>query len=226
MQARILLAEDNDHLREVLSDSLEDQGYIVEAAENGSVAWALFQENTFDLVLLDVMMPEMDGFELCKKIREQEDTPILFITARVQEEDQIYGYRLGADDYIVKPFSLPVLHAKCQVVLERSGRGNTVKHKWLEAGELRINLNTRQVYLADKEVSMQQLDYRLLCYMVQNQDRVFTREQLLLKIWGFDYEGNDRSVDTHIKKLRRALGKHRYYIKTVVKQGYKFSTEE
>lgn len=222
MNTRILLAEDNDNLREVLSDFLEDQGYNVDFAENGVLAWELFQENHYDLILLDVMMPEMDGFELCEKIRGQEDVPILFITARVQEQDQLYGYRIGADDYIVKPFSLPVLLAKCKVILDRRNPGITDGIHTLETGAIKVNPNTHQVFCDDAEITLQALDYEMLCYFMQNPGRIFTREQLLLKIWGYDYEGSDRSVDTHVKKLRQALGKYGAYIKTVVKAGYKF----
>ena len=114
---KILLAEDNDNLREIVSDYIESNGFQVVSAENGLEAWEIFETEKFDLILLDVMMPKMDGFELCKKIREIESTPILFLTARVQEEDQLRGYNLGADDYILKPFSLPVLLAKCNVIL-------------------------------------------------------------------------------------------------------------
>ena len=222
MNTRILLAEDNDNLREVLTDYLEDQGYEVDSAENGILAWEAFQEHHYDLILLDVMMPEMDGFELCKNIRRQEDVPILFLTARVQEQDQLYGYRIGADDYIVKPFSLPVLLAKCKVILDRRNPCATAGVNILEAGGIKINPDTRQVFCDENEVSLQALDYEMLCYFMHNPGRIFTREQLLLKIWGYDYEGNDRSVDTHIKKLRKALGKYGTYIKTVVKAGYKF----
>lgn len=219
-----MLAEDNDNLREVMCDYLTDNGYVVDAATDGMDAWLLFQENKYDLVLLDVMMPHMDGFEVCEKIRQQESVPILFITAKVQEQDQLKGYSLGADDYIVKPFSLPVLLAKCKVTLGRRG-GVDLSTKSLIAGGIEIKLDTREVSVDGKVVSLQALDYEMLCYFMNNQGRIFSREQLLLKLWGYDYEGSDRAVDTHVKKLRKQLGKKGKYIKTVVKVGYKFEVE-
>ncbi|MBR3646032.1 MAG: response regulator transcription factor [Lachnospiraceae bacterium] len=213
---RILLAEDNDSLRELISDYLTDKGYDVAQAADGLEGWELIQQEKFDLILLDVMMPRMDGFELCKKIREIESVPILFLTAKIQEQDQLTGYRLGADDYILKPFSLPVLYAKCQVILDR----NKVMGDWIETGHIRLNEAQRKVLASGKEIKLQSLDFELLNYLMNNRGRILTREQILVKLWGYDYEGSDRAVDTHIKKLRKALGNDGNVIKTVIKQGY------
>lgn len=221
MSYKILLAEDNESLREVLTDYLSDNGFCVDVAEDGLVAWTLFQENKYDLVLLDVMMPEMDGFEVCRNIRTQEDVPILFLTAKVQEQDQLTGFSVGADDYIVKPFSLAVLLAKCNVILERRN-GNATGGRILEGGAIKINLDTHEVFLNGKPVELQALDYEMLCYFASNPGRTFTRDQLLTKLWGYDYDGSDRAVDTHVKKLRKQLGKYGSCIKTVIKTGYKF----
>lgn len=215
---RILLAEDNRYMRELLKDFLDENGFETDTAANGLEAWEMFQTRKYHLILLDVMMPEMDGFTLCRKIREREDVPLLFLTARVQEEDQLRGYRLGADDYILKPFSLPVLAAKCRAILERNCRGGN----WLEIGGIRINPDQRQVICDGEPVVLQSLDFDLLYYFMKNPGRVLTREQILLKLWGYDYSGSDRSVDTHVKKLRRALGKYGKYIRTMVKLGYMF----
>lgn len=215
---RILLAEDNRYMRELLKDFLDENGFETDTAANGLEAWEMFQTREYHLILLDVMMPEMDGFTLCRKIREREDVPLLFLTARVQEEDQLRGYRLGADDYILKPFSLPVLAAKCRAILERNCRGGN----WLEIGGIRINPDQRQVICDGEPVVLQSLDFDLLYYFMKNPGRVLTREQILLKLWGYDYSGSDRSVDTHVKKLRRALGKYGKYIRTMVKLGYMF----
>ena len=213
---RILLAEDNDSLRELISDYLTDKGYDVAQAADVLEGWELIQQEKFDLILLDVMMPRMDGFELCKKIREIESVPILFLTAKIQEQDQLTGYRLGADDYILKPFSLPVLYAKCQVILDR----NKVMGDWIETGHIRLNEAQRKVLASGKEIKLQSLDFELLNYLMNNRGRILTREQILVKLWGYDYEGSDRAVDTHIKKLRKALGNDGNVIKTVIKQGY------
>ena len=213
---KILLAEDNDSLREVVSDYLCDKGFDIVQAADGLEAWDKFMQEKFDLVLLDVMMPGMDGFELCKKIREIESVPILFLTAKIQEQDQLTGYKLGADDYILKPFSLPVLYAKCCVILDR----NNILSDWVEAGNIRLNNTQRKVEVKGKEIKLQSLDFELLEYFMNNPGRILSRDQILVKLWGYDYEGSDRAVDTHIKKLRKALGDEGNAIKTVIKKGY------
>ena len=148
----------------------------MEAKADGLSAWEAMQEMDFQLVLLDIMMPEMDGFELCRRIREKENVPILFLTARVQEEDQLRGYRLGADDYIMKPFSLPVLLAKCRVILERMNYTG----EWLEAGAIRLSPGTHCLSVGGDQVELQTLDFQLLQYFMQNQGRALSREQILV----------------------------------------------
>lgn len=217
---RILLAEDNDSLRELVHDYLVRNGFEVEAKADGLSAWEVLQERDFQLVLLDVMMPEMDGFELCRRIREKENVPILFLTARVQEEDQLRGYRLGADDYIMKPFSLPVLLAKCRAILDRMNYTGD----WLEAGAIRLSSGAHCLSVDGEQIELQTLDFQLLQYFMQNPGRALSREQILVKVWGYDYEGSERSVDTHVKNLRKALGKYGKYIRTIVKVGYVFET--
>ena len=219
---RILIAEDNDNLREVMTDYLTDNGFTVVAAADGAQAWDVFQSGSYQLVILDVMMPAMSGFDVCRRIRAKEDVPILFLTARVQEKDQLLGYELGADEYITKPFSLPVLAAKCKAVIERA-KGRAMSGDVIEAGELTVNQVTRKVYVSGRETELQALDCDLLVYFLANRGRVLSREQILDRIWGFDYDGSDRVVDTHIKKLRKALGAGGRHIETVVKQGYRFS---
>ncbi|MBR5712347.1 MAG: response regulator transcription factor [Lachnospiraceae bacterium] len=218
---RILLAEDNDNLREVMTDYLSDNGFEVVAAADGQRAWEAFCESSFRLVLLDVMMPGLNGFEVCRRIRAREDVPILFLTARVQEEDQLQGYALGADEYIVKPFSLPVLVAKCRAVLERAA-GRAMTDAVISVDGLSVNSVTGKVTADGAEVELPALDYRLLRYFLANRGRILSREQILDRIWGMDYEGSDRVVDTHVKKLRRALGEQGRHIETVIKEGYRF----
>lgn len=217
---RILLAEDNDSLRELVHDYLVRNGFEVEAKADGLSAWEALQERDFQLVLLDVMMPELDGFELCRRIREKENVPILFLTARVQEADQLRGYRLGADDYIMKPFSLPVLLAKCRAILDRMNYTGD----WLEAGAIRLSSGAHCLSVDGEEIELQTLDFQLLQYFMQNPGRALSREQILVKVWGYDYEGSERSVDTHVKNLRKALGRYGKYIRTIVKVGYIFET--
>ncbi|MBP5355120.1 MAG: response regulator transcription factor [Lachnospiraceae bacterium] len=218
---RILLAEDNNGLREVMTDYLSDNGFTVDAVADGMSAWDAFCEHDYRLVLLDVMMPKMNGFDVCRRIRAKEDVPILFLTARVQEEDQLLGYSLGADEYIVKPFSLPVLVAKCKAILERAA-GRTMTENVFTMEGLSVNFVTCKATVDGRDIDLQALDYRLLRYFIANRGRVLTREQILDRIWGLDYEGSDRVVDTHIKKLRKALGSYGSHIETVIKEGYRF----
>lgn len=222
---RILLAEDNDNLREVVTDYLTGQGYKVDGRADGAGALEAFYENRYQLVLLDVMMPKMNGFEVCRRIRAKEDVPILFLTARVQEQDQLLGYSLGADEYIVKPFSLPVLAAKCKAILERAA-GRVMSDDLCTDGELTVNFATRKVSVAGREIELQSLDFDLLRYFLANRGRVLSREQILDRIWGFDYDGSDRVVDTHIKKLRKALGSAGGNIETVIKRGYRYVSSD
>ena len=218
---RILLAEDNDNLREVMTDYLSDNGFAVDAVADGMAAWEAFCGNDYRLVLLDVMMPKMNGFDVCRRIRAKEDVPVLFLTARVQEEDQLLGYSLGADEYIVKPFSLPVLVAKCRAILERAA-GRAMAENVFTMGGLTVNFVTGRANVDGRDIELQALDYRLLRYFIANRGRVLTREQILDRIWGLDYDGSDRVVDTHIKKLRKALGRYGSHIETVIKEGYRF----
>ena len=222
---RILLAEDNDNLREVVTDYLTGQGYEVDGRADGAGALEAFYENRYQLVLLDVMMPKMNGFEVCRRIRAKEDVPILFLTARVQEQDQLLGYSLGADEYIVKPFSLPVLAAKCKAILERAA-GRVMSDDLCTDGELTVNFATRKVSVAGREIELQSLDFDLLRYFLANRGRILSREQILNRIWGFDYDGSDRVVDTHIKKLRKALGSAGGNIETVIKRGYRYVSSD
>ena len=216
---RILLAEDNDNLRELITDFLSEHGFEVDAAADGEEAWEAVQTKSYQLILLDVMLPGMDGFTLCRKIRERESVPVLFLTARVLEEDQLRGYELGADDYILKPFSLRVLLAKCQAVLERYQHGR--KKPGQQSGIWK-NEERQQFFCDGKSVELQSLDYRLLSYFFQNPNRILTREQIILKLWGYEYAGNDRAVDTHVKNVRKALGEYGSCIRTIVKKGYIF----
>ena len=183
---KILLAEDHDNLREIIEDYLVVHGYVVESFDNGEDAYYSFLTESYDLVLLDVMMPKMDGFTLCKKIREKEEIPILFITAKVQEVDQLKGYELGCDDYIIKPFSLPVLLAKCNAIMNRK------HYKFLEKGILKLNTREKQAYLNNKNLNLKIIDYKILEYFIKNPNQILSREQILLKVWGFDYKGQER----------------------------------
>lgn len=226
MKATILLAEDERDMREVLCDyfTAKSGGELtVISAPDGNTALHLIETQPFDLLLLDIMLPGTDGFALCRAAREQGEAPILFITAREDEQDKLHGYGLGADDYVVKPFSLAVLYAKVQALLRRV-RG-------LNAGDLLtadgISLDPARgtVTAGGRPINLPPKEFALLRVLMERINRVLTRDELLTLAWGWDFDGSDRVVDSHIKKLRRALGTHADCIKTVVKRGYKLEVD-
>ena len=222
MKATILLAEDERDMREVLCDYFMAKSggeLTMISAPDGNTALHLIETQPFDLLLLDIMLPGTDGFALCRAAREQGDAPVLFVTAREDEQDKLHGYGLGADDYVVKPFSLAVLYAKAQALLRRS-RGMTAAEV-LRAGELELDPARGTVTADGQRIDLPPKEFALLRALMERKNRVLTRDELLDLAWGWDYDGTDRVIDGHIKKLRRALGKHAECIKTVVKRGYK-----
>lgn len=226
MKATILLAEDERDMREVLCDyfTAKSGGELTMiSAPDGNTALHLIETQPFDLLLLDIMLPGTDGFALCRAAREQGDAPVLFVTAREDEQDKLYGYGQGADDYVVKPFSLAVLYAKAQALLRRS-RGMTAAEV-LRAGELELNPARGTVTADGQRIDLPPKEFALLRALMERKNRVLTRDELLDLAWGWDYDGTDRVIDGHIKKLRRALGKHADCIKTVVKRGYKLEVD-
>lgn len=226
MKATILLAEDERDMREVLCDyfTAKSGGELTMiSAPDGNTALHLIETQPFDLLLLDIMLPGTDGFALCRAAREQGDAPVLFVTAREDEQDKLHGYGLGADDYVVKPFSLAVLYAKAQALLRRS-RGMTAAEV-LRAGELVLDPARGTVTADGQRIDLPPKEFALLRALMERKNRVLTRDELLDLAWGWDYDGTDRVIDGHIKKLRRALGKHADCIKTVVKRGYKLEVD-
>ena len=226
MKATILLAEDERDMREVLCDyfTAKSGGELtVISAPDGNTALHLIETQPFDLLLLDIMLPGTDGFALCRAAREKGDAPVLFVTAREDEQDKLHGYGLGADDYVVKPFSLAVLYAKAQALLRRS-RGMTAAEV-LRAGALELNPARGTVTADGQRIDLPPKEFALLRALMERKNRVLTRDELLDLAWGWDYDGTDRVIDGHIKKLRRALGKHADCIKTVVKRGYKLEVD-
>ena len=226
MKATILLAEDERDMREVLCDyfTAKSGGELTMiSAPDGNTALHLIETQPFDLLLLDIMLPGTDGFALCRAAREQGDAPVLFVTAREDEQDKLYGYDQGADDYVVKPFSLAVLYAKAQALLRRS-RGMTAAEV-LRAGALELKPARGTVTADGQRIDLPPKEFALLRALMERKNRVLTRDELLDLAWGWDYDGTDRVIDGHIKKLRRALGKHADCIKTVVKRGYKLEVD-
>ena len=220
MDCKILIAEDEPRLREVLCDYFKSRGEVPVEAADGAQALALSEEGDFDAVLLDIMMPELDGLSVCRALRRTKDVPIIFLTALSDEEDKLLGYELGADDYVTKPFSLTLLYAKTMALIRRS-RGDLLTNDRLSAGGITLELSTRRVFAGRRELSLTPKEFALLSCLMRNRNMVMSREQLLVKCWGYDYEGESRAVDTHIRRLRDKLGDCAGCIKTVIKAGYK-----
>lgn len=217
---KILVCDDEIKIRETFSDYLSAKGFAVTLAQNGEEAVRMTETDDFDLIILDVMMPGMNGLEACKIIRRKTDTPILFLSALGEEQDILDGFRNGCDDYIVKPFPMSVLTEKCNVMIKRF-KGNSLQDKISLSG-IKLDKRTRQVTIDNTIIELSNKTFLLLKLLMENNGTVLTREQILTKIWGWDFDGDERVVDTHIKKLRKALGEKAVLIKTVIGGGYSF----
>lgn len=223
MEKKVLLVEDDDGLREVITDYFEHDGFIVEGASSGLMALELWEKDKYNLALLDLMLPEIDGFSLCRRLRKTSDIPIIIITARDDEEDKIIGYELGADDYVTKPFSVKVLLAKSQNLIKRAkGAIGEETGNILAGAGIRVELLSRNVTIDGQRIELSPKEYDLLVALMENKSRIMTREMLLAKVWGYDYFGDSRAVDTHIRRLRSKMGSKAAHIGTRVKVGYKF----
>ena len=220
MNNKILVVEDEAKLREVLCDYFSSKGDFPTEASNGVQALDLIDKTAFDAVLLDIMMPELDGLSVCRAVRRTNDIPIIFLTALSDEEDKLLGYELGADDYVTKPFTMSVLYAKTTALIKRNQR-NMLAGDRMEVSGITLVLSARKVFIGKKEILLTPKEYALLRCLMQNRIMVMSREQLLVKCWGYDYEGESRAVDTHIKRLREKLGERAACIKTVIKAGYR-----
>ena len=216
----ILIVEDEPDIQELLRAYLRDAGYSTAVAGDGASALALFQSGSFDLVLLDVLLPKIDGFGVCEQIRRQSQVPILMLTALDGEEQQLRGFGLDVDDYVTKPFSMPVLLEKIRVILRRSGGAAESR---LRYRDLVMDLDTREAALDGRPLDLTAREFELLRTFLAAPGRVFTREMLLSRLWGYDFFGDERVVDSHIKNLRHKLG--RDYIETVRGVGYRAAKE-
>lgn len=222
MDKTILLVEDEIKIRNIVKSYLNEDGFNVYEAEDGEIGLELFYENKIDLIVLDVMMPNLDGYSMCKKIREISDVPIIFLTARSEEYDKLYGFEIRGDDYITKPFSPKVLVAKIKMLISRYDGTVIGDQNIISIGDIRVNMLTRLVDIDDRSVDLSPKEFELLLYFIRNRGIVLEREKILNNVWGYDYDGNERVVDTHVKKLRKQLGELSFYIKTVFGVGYKF----
>lgn len=221
MRYHLLLVEDDSEIREIISDyflSITENDFSVDMASDGEKGMELLYENTYDLVMLDIMLPLCDGFELCRQIRQDDDTPVIFLTARGREEDFLNGYKMGCDDYITKPFSLSVLYAKVMALLKRS-KGFVLSQE-IVCGRITLRPAQSVIMVDNTELTLPPKEYSMLKYLMEHKGQVISRETLLIKIWGYEYEGRGRVVDDHIRKLRKSLGPAANQIKTVITKGY------
>ena len=226
MVFKLLLVEDDAEIREIITDYFIQKSngdFKIDWAKTGNEGQQKIVEDEYDLILLDVMLPEVDGFTICRELRKNSDVPIIFITARHTENERLHGYHLGCDDYVTKPFSLAELYAKVNALLRRSK--GMVRNEIMVAGSIKLDPYRCTVFLNDKEVILAPKEFSILKILMDNPSKVVSRESLLIKIWGYDFEGNDRVVDNHVKKLRKALGSASTQIKTVFKRGYKLEVQ-
>lgn len=216
---KLLIVDDEYNIREVVREYALINGYEVFEAEDGLQAIELVEKNDFDCVILDVMMPKLDGFSACKQIKKMKQIPIIMLSARQEEYDKLFGFELGVDDYVIKPFSPKELMARVKVVIERSKGPETVT---ISFGGLTIDAEGRSVFVDGEKANLTPKEIDLLLYLVKNKNIALSREKLLTEVWDYDYFGDDRTVDTHIKMLRHNLKSYRDYIVTVRGMGYKF----
>lgn len=219
---KILIVDDELLIREVIKEYCVHEGYLVFEADDGQKAIDIISKEEIDCVILDVMMPHLDGFSACKEIKKSKDIPIIILSARSQEFDKLYGFDLGIDDYVVKPFSPKELIARIKAVLNRSKKAEDV----YRYEDLMIDFKSRFVTIEGKEIFLTPKQYELLHYFIKNKNTALSREQILNQVWGYDFFGDDRTIDSHIKILRNSLGKYRDLIVTVRGMGYKFAPKE
>ncbi len=224
--SKLLVVDDESKIRAVIREYSEFEGYEVDEASDGMEALGMVKLNDYDLIIMDVMMPKLDGFSCCKEIRKVKDTPIIMLSARGEEYDKLFGFELGVDDYVVKPFSPKELMARVNAIINRRNSGPAAAKAEpdgvLTFDGLEINIPARQVKVDGEKIELTPKEYELLFYMVENKNIALSRDKLLSDVWGYDFFGDDRTVDTHIKNLRNNLGKYRDFIVTLRGVGYKF----
>lgn len=220
--AKILIVDDEQKIREVIREYSEFNGHETAEASDGMTAVGLCKLNDYDLIIMDIMMPKLDGFSACKEIKKIKDIPVIMLSARSEEYDKLFGFELGIDDYVVKPFSPKELMARVNAVLTRRNSGTAPVYQTYTFEGLSINIAARVVTVDGEKVELTPKEYDLLFYLVENKNIALSRDKLLSDIWGYDFFGDDRTIDTHIKNLRNNLGKYRDYIVTLRGVGYKF----
>lgn len=224
MKKTILVVEDEDILREIVKDYLMDAGFNVMEAGDGNEAIAIYEEEEVHLIILDIMLPDLDGWSVCKRIRKTSNVPIIMLTARADEDDTLLGFELGADDYVTKPFSPPILLARVKRLIQSRYAKNEIMpdENTLLIDGIQVHFPTRTVNIDGDHVNLTYTEFEILTYLMKNEGIIITREQLIQKIWGYEFAGDDRTINSHIRNLRHKLGKKADCIVTVIRVGYKF----
>ena len=218
---KILVIDDESRMRKLVRDFLSEKGYEVLEASNGEEAMDIFySDKEIGLLILDVMMPKMDGWEVCREVRKTSKVPIIMLTAKADERDELLGFELGVDEYVTKPFSPKILVARVEAILRRSNMGNN--DGIITVGDIRMDKNAHEVFVGDKPIELSFKEFELLAYFIENQGIALSRERILNNVWNYDYFGDARTIDTHVKKLRNKMGEQGKYIKTIWGMGYKF----
>lgn len=221
---QILVVDDEERIRTLIQKYAQFEGHTVCEAANGLEAVELCRQRAFDLIIMDIMMPELDGFSAVREIRKTASTPVIMLSARGEEYDKIHGFELGVDDYVVKPFSPKELMMRVDAIMKRSGRGGDSGHDVYESSGLLVDFTARKVLIDGENVEMSPKEYDLLFYLVKNRGIALTREKLICEVWGYDFYGDARTLDTHIKLLRKSLGRFSDRIVTLRGVGYRFES--
>ena len=222
---KILVADDEQNIRELIKKYAKYEGFEVDDASNGLEVIEKAKDNEYDIIIMDIMMPELDGFSAVREIRKFSDIPVIVLSARGEEYDKLHGFELGIDDYVVKPFSPKELMMRINAVLLRTKRTKKVDNDVVKYNELVIDQEARIVYINKQRIDMTPKEYNLLLYLMKNQNVAVTREQLLSNIWGYEFFGDDRTLDTHMKLLRKKIGEYGKNIITIRGVGYRFETK-
>lgn len=220
MKRNLLIVEDDKQIRRMIKLYFEDENYNCLEAEDGLTAQMIFQTESIDIVFLDIMIPEIDGLQVCQFIRETSDVPIIMLTAKSQEEDKLRGFEYGADEYVTKPFSLKVLAARAEAMMKRINGNVSKGNSMFEVGGFKVNKINHQVTIDDELISLTKKEYDLLSLLIQNEGIILSKQHILDKVWGYEYEGDPRTVDTHMKRLREKLKEYKALIKTTRGRGY------
>ncbi len=221
----ILVVDDEEMIRRLIRKYAEFEGYDVTEAANGMEAVLTCRRRNFDIIIMDIMMPELDGFSACREIKKSCDTPIIMLSARGEEYDKVNGFELGIDDYVVKPFSPKELMLRIGAVLKRVNKAPKSENEIIKIEGLTADFTARLVYIDGERVDMSPKEYDLFFYMLRNRNIALSREKLITEVWGYDFYGDDRTLDTHIKLLRKSLGRYAKFIVTLRSVGYRFETD-